>query len=111
MAEEACRRPAMSEEVALRQRKAHAPSCAGAWGTGQFYTGRACDSHAPFLATGLGGWDRRRSAHLPMGAVLSHALPNMVFQKTHLLPLGFFEIPSTKFAFFWQIRALSSDTM
>ena len=73
----------------------------------------ACDSHAPFLATKLGGRGRRRLAHLPRGPVLSHALPNFVFQKTHLPPppLGFFRFSFKKLCLFWEIQALGFDIM
>ena len=66
---ESRRRLAMSEE-ARRRRMAHAPSSFGAWGTGLICTVGACDSHAPFPATRLDGWGRRRSAHLPRGSVV-----------------------------------------
>ena len=71
----------MLEEEARRRSKAHAPPHADAWETGLFCTVCACESRTTFPAIELGGWGLRRPAHLPMGEMSCHALPNTVFQK------------------------------
>ena len=94
------------------RRMAHATSRVDTWGIWLICTVGVCDSNVHFSTIGHGGWGRRRPMHLPRGAVSSHALPNSVFQKTHLsnprVPPKFLQ---RTLPFFWKIQALGIDTM